>query len=104
MRELKNVVEYIVNVKDSGIAAACDLPEYMNRQEERKEGTGRDAEALSDPISRVTGDTLPEKLAEIERSLIEEAFRSCRYNVSRTAQKLGIPKQTLYYKLKKYEI
>ncbi len=104
VRELKNVVEYIVNVKDSGIAAACDLPEYMNRQEERKEGTGRDAEALSDPISRVTGDTLPEKLAEIEKSLIEEAFRSCRYNVSRTAQKLGIPKQTLYYKLKKYEI
>jgi arginine utilization regulatory protein len=43
-------------------------------------------------------------LEEVERSLIMEALKESDNNVSRSSEKLGIKRQTLQHKLKKYGI
>jgi len=43
-------------------------------------------------------------LVEHERLLIEKAIKSCKGNMSKASQKLGINRSTLYDKIKKYEL
>lgn len=50
------------------------------------------------------GLTLKEALEEKEREIIMEAFSSCEGNITKTAKLLGIPRQTLQYKLKRLGI
>lgn len=47
---------------------------------------------------------LPDYIGEVERNIIEKYLKENGYNVSKTAKKLGIKRQTLQHKLKKYEI
>lgn len=49
-------------------------------------------------------DSLPRKLDAFEAALIAQALRSHQSNVALTADSLGIPKKTLYDKLKKYRL
>ncbi|MDE2429677.1 MAG: Fis family transcriptional regulator, partial [Burkholderiales bacterium] len=49
-------------------------------------------------------DNLPKKVDAYEASLITDALRAQNGNVALTADRLGIPKKTLYDKLKKYQI
>jgi DNA-binding NtrC family response regulator len=44
------------------------------------------------------------KLAEIERDAIEAALRQCHGNINRAAALLGIPKSTLYDRVRRYGI
>lgn len=44
------------------------------------------------------------KIKDIEKVLIEKAIKHNQYNMSRTAKSLGISRNTLYYKLDKYNI
>jgi DNA-binding NtrC family response regulator len=46
----------------------------------------------------------PESLEEMERRMIESALDKCSGNLSAAAQQLGITRQTLYNKIKKYDI
>ena len=48
--------------------------------------------------------SLTEQIDHYERSLIAEALRLCDANVADTAEHLGIPKKTLYDKIKKYQL
>ena len=43
-------------------------------------------------------------LEEMERSMIQEALRRCDNNLSMVASSLGITRQTLYNKIKRYNI
>jgi DNA-binding NtrC family response regulator len=56
------------------------------------------------PIAPVQGTLPPEgiALAEWERSLIEQALKECAGNQTKTAKRLGISRDTLRYRLKKY--
>ena len=49
-------------------------------------------------------DTLPQRVDAYERMLISEALASHEGNVANTAEALGVPKKTLYDKLKKYQL
>jgi arginine utilization regulatory protein len=46
--------------------------------------------------------TLDEILKKIEISLINEALSNYNGNISKSAEKLGIKRQTLQHKMKKY--
>ncbi|HBK86540.1 MAG TPA: sigma-54-dependent Fis family transcriptional regulator, partial [Firmicutes bacterium] len=46
------------------------------------------------------GQTLRETLAEVEMLLIEQAMRQSENNISQAAALLGIPRQTLQYRLR----
>jgi sigma-54 specific flagellar transcriptional regulator A len=50
------------------------------------------------------GISLKDKLAEIERSMIEQALQRSQGNVSRTAKLLNLQRTTLIEKINKYEL
>lgn len=41
-------------------------------------------------------------ISEMERRLIEKTIRECDGNLSQVASRLGVSRQTLYNKIKKY--
>ena len=48
--------------------------------------------------------SLPQRVDASEAAAITAALKACEGNVAQAAQDLGIPKKTLYDKLKKYQI
>ena len=43
-------------------------------------------------------------LEDMERTVIEDAYVRCDYNISTASRELGIPRSTLYSKLKKFQL
>ncbi|WP_134701223.1 helix-turn-helix domain-containing protein [Ammoniphilus sp. YIM 78166] len=56
---------------------------------------------MEDPGSK---QTLPEQLENLERLIIERALEEARRNVTKASEQLGISRQNLNYKLKKYQV
>jgi len=56
------------------------------------------------PQLPVEGLSLKDRLAEIERSIIEQALERSQGNVSRTAKLLNLQRTTLIEKINKYEL
>jgi len=96
IRELKNIVERTaVNAPEETITQK-DLPRYI-------------LETLPPPAPMVTQveakeAPLKESLAALERALIEQALKKHDYNKAQAAKVLGIPRMTLYRKLKAYQL
>ena len=55
-----------------------------------------------DPAPKVVRTDEPQTLDEMERRLIGKTMGECGGNLSQVAQKLGVTRQTLYNKIKKY--
>lgn len=81
IRELQNIIEKAVIMCDGGEI----LPEHL--QLYVTQGQARSAAST---------------LEEMERAAIAEAIQSCGGNLSMVAQRLGITRQTLYNKIKRY--
>lgn len=81
VRELGNIVEEVMISKGSGVIKADEL-------------NIKDSNIMS----------LKEKLEDVERKYIKEALLICDYNISKASNFLKIPRQTLQYKIKKYNI
>lgn len=90
VRELKNCIEYAFLVCEGEIIRLPDLPESYVRKSQEKEKP-----ALS------TGIGLKEKLEQFEKEEIGKALNLSR-NLVEVANILGISRQTLQYKMKKY--
>jgi two-component system C4-dicarboxylate transport response regulator DctD len=50
------------------------------------------------------GSSLPEQVEQFERSMIQEELRRHRGDVGTSAKALGVPKQTLYDKMRRLGI
>lgn len=85
VRELSNLLEGILNFRSTGTIEASDLPEYLRK---------------SVPIE---AGSLRFQLDQLERDLIEKAMILTEANISRAAELLEIPRQTLQRKLKKIQ-
>ncbi|MFL0245876.1 sigma-54 interaction domain-containing protein [Candidatus Clostridium stratigraminis] len=85
VRELEHVIEGIFNLKQKGKINENDL-EYVGLN------------IVNKNIS------LKSKMEEIEKSYIKEALIINKYNISRAADFLQVPRQTLQSKIKKYNI
>ncbi|MBM4762018.1 sigma 54-interacting transcriptional regulator [Bacillus sp. B15-48] len=88
IRELKHVIEYMMNVCEKTQLSMDELPAIFKsyafeKQEPTMEGN------------------LKEKLKQYEKRLIEEAMAESGGNILKASRLLGIPRQTLQYKLKK---
>ena len=81
IRELQNVIEKAVIMCDGSELAARDLQLHSQPTHSRKAATTLD---------------------EMERAAIVDAISSCGGNLSMVAQRLGITRQTLYNKIKRY--
>ncbi|GFN37070.1 sigma-54 interaction domain-containing protein [Tepidimicrobium xylanilyticum] len=86
VRELENLIEGIMSISDMEIIGIEHLPaKYKNAV----------------PTASLS---LKDTLERIEKELIEEALERAEYNISYTAQLLNIPRQTLQYKISKYNL
>ncbi len=103
IRELRNLFERTVLLED---AAAVETT-HLNLSEGDRSGDGRTiASRIDDILSAgdlpTGGIPLEEIIEDIEKSLIEKAFRLTNNNQSRTAQLLNMKRDRLRYRMKIY--
>lgn len=103
VRELRNVIEYAFNMVAGDEITLADLPDFMlyQRGEENYEASSGGCNFYSEMLKK--GRPLPEIVNQIEEELIKQAAAESK-TVSETAEKLGITRQALNYKLGKYKI
>lgn len=90
VRELENLMERLIVLGRSETIAAADLPEALRRDAPRFGGARIDL-----PPDGIV-------LEDVERGLIAEALRRSGGNQSAAARFLGISRQTLIYRMKKF--
>ncbi|SDK87228.1 sigma-54 interaction domain-containing protein [Natronincola ferrireducens] len=95
VRELENIIEGIMNISEDQLITEEDLPYYFkNHRFQVNSGENKQKKDIS----------LKEKLQETEKQLIREVLQDTKGNVTTAAKLLGIPRQTLQYKLQKHKI
>ena len=99
VRELFHVLDYAQNVADSSTMRPQHLPAYL-----LKSGTAPAASADTAPAIDFSSATLQSLLDDYEHQIIVQALDHCGGNISRTAQTLGILRQSLQYRIRKYGI
>lgn len=92
VRELKHAVEYMMNVCDDHVLTEKELPIMLKQ---------KNTAAVMEIESENNQLPLRENLERYERYLIDQAMLICEGNIQKAAKFLGIPRQTLQYKLKK---
>ncbi|MDD2490806.1 MAG: sigma 54-interacting transcriptional regulator [Lutispora sp.] len=98
VRELKHAIESIMNFTDKDIIDIEHMPSNIINYfliEEKYQIKSKGYETI--PL-------LNEALIEYEKILIKKALEKANGNYSKTAKMLGLPRQTLYNKIKKYNI
>ncbi|MBB6218411.1 PAS domain S-box-containing protein [Anaerosolibacter carboniphilus] len=91
VRELKNTVEHLVVFSKEGEIRMDSLPEHLLRQVERDQ----ESEAIYD---------LQENVKRTEIAAIRRAMETAESNKAQAAKLLNIPRSTLYYKIKFYDL
>ena len=94
VRELFHVLDYTQNVADSGVMEVRHLPPYLLKHR-TEPASGLRAIDFSQ-------ETLQSLMDDYERQVIVQALEHCGYNISQTAQALGILRQSLQYRIRKY--
>jgi len=92
IRELRNVVERMVILAEDNMILLDHLPQSI-----KKRKISHDEMASEDT-------TLPDITDRTEREIILQALEESGGDKSKAAKRLGIPRSTLYYKMKKLEI
>ncbi|HBP63238.1 MAG TPA: sigma-54-dependent Fis family transcriptional regulator, partial [Desulfosporosinus sp.] len=87
IRELQNAVEYAINVAEGDYLTAHDLPNGIHREPSIMQEVGK---AVS--------------LTEVEKITIVSTLDKFDGNITKTAKTLGIGRNTLYDKLRKWGI
>ena len=83
VRELQHIIEGLMNMKESEYIECEDLPEYIMNNESK---------------------SIFQILEEYERKIILDAMKLWGNNISKTSRYLNIPRQTLQYKIRKFDI
>src|SRR5581483_9593208 len=91
IRELENLIERLVAVSDKDFISDEDLPLEFHFAQLEPERGGSDG-------------LFEEATNTFERNFILRALEKCGWNVTGTAEYLGIPMSTLKYKMDKLEV
>ncbi|SHI48972.1 arginine utilization regulatory protein [Dethiosulfatibacter aminovorans DSM 17477] len=112
VRELQHVVEYCFNIasKDVVLFDREHLPEYLLRtfkkfvlQPEEGEDEATEGEDMGF-VSMEEDDDLQSAMEKYEKSIIMKILEEYGGNVTKTAERLNIRRQSLQYRMKKYNI
>jgi arginine utilization regulatory protein len=90
VRELKNVLESAMNVTSSDFISMEDLPDYI-----KQKTTKHDISKKSD---------MKRFIEETEKCMIIEMLGKAGWNITVASKELGISRQNLQYKIKKYSL
>lgn len=114
VRELQHVVEYCFNIasKDAVLFSREHLPEYLLRTfrdfvpqlEERDIEDDENENTALEMVSIEENDDLQTVMEKYEKSIIIKVLQEYGGNVTKTAERLNIRRQSLQYRMKKYEI
>ncbi|ATW27647.1 sigma-54 interaction domain-containing protein [Candidatus Formimonas warabiya] len=95
VRELEHCIEHAMNVGLGQEITLSDLPSNILKS------------SAANPISLLDmlpdaqkNQTLNQCLDEVEKKLILRTLKNCQGNISRASEILGVPRQTLHYRLK----
>ncbi len=88
VRELKHTIEYMMSVSEEDILTQAHLPPMLITSFAKNDSSKKER-------------NLKQQLKQYEKTLIEKAMIESGGNIQKAAQLLGIPRQTLQYKLKK---
>ncbi|MEZ4741986.1 MAG: sigma-54 dependent transcriptional regulator [Bdellovibrionota bacterium] len=103
VRELKNFLERLCILVVSPIIDVPELPSLGGDSEPLDGGIGRNAESI-DFIDAKPGLSLKEAKVEFEKTFIIKRLEENDWNVSKTADSIGIERSNLHRKLRFYEI
>ena len=107
VRELKHVIESMVTMTNSEILDIKDIPVYLNGKHKDKGKKKQDKPSVD---SRITIDlegenlNLRDTVDRVERELIIKVLEDCGGNKTKAGEILGIPRQTLKYKMDRLDI
>jgi len=93
IRELHNVVERMVILAEDNMILQDHLPLSIKRRKR-----------MVEEIGDVDSSTLTDITDRTEKEIILQALEESRGDKSKAAKRLGIPRSTLYYKMKKLDI
>ncbi|MBI0581189.1 sigma 54-interacting transcriptional regulator [Neobacillus cucumis] len=99
VRQLEHVIEGCLNlVYDERTISFNHLPPIIkNKIQQAERALGHES------LSSFSG-SLPEQIERLERVMIEQAVNQAQGNITKAAEQLGISRQNLNYKLKKFQI
>lgn len=92
VRELLHSIEYAFNIMIEDIINVRDLPKYMQKQKK----------VSSKEILHYR--TLEEIMGQYEKEVIKNTLKVHKNNITKAANQLGVKRQSLQYRIKKYEI
>lgn len=96
VRELEHAIEGALNICDNDLIELSHLPAHIAHSQSGHPQSGwADAAVTLQP-----GRSLRDTLVEVEMRLIDQALRQSGNNISQAAALLGIPRQTLQYRLR----
>ncbi|MFP4467133.1 MAG: sigma 54-interacting transcriptional regulator [Candidatus Goldiibacteriota bacterium] len=103
IRELENVMERGVIMSRGSVIDASLIPESLKIQKEKRNEEFSLKNYIEKGIERSSDKNIyKEVMGEVEKTLIEEALIRTDYNKSKTAEDLGINRNTLKSKMKDY--
>lgn len=91
VRELQHAIEHSMNIVSGSLISVDHLPEHLKQFA---------VETDNQLYSFEDGKSLPALLKHVERTTLIQALEQFGGNISRAALYLGIPRQTIQYKLK----
>lgn len=89
IRELENMIESIMNMQDTYLIDVEHLPIKITSYQALEESKNK---------------SLNDILGNMEKKLIQDALKKCDNNVTHAAETLGIPRQTLQYRILKLKL
>lgn len=107
IRQLENAIERAVVLAEGESITCDDLPPELQRpldaRESRQGARRQPPYAVARTAPRpARSERLTDEVFELERARIVEALSACDGNKARAAERLGMPRSTLFSKLRKY--
>ena len=92
VRELLHSIEYAFNTMVTDTISVRELPKYIQKYESRK---CKESLQLR---------TLEEIMGQYEKEVIKNTLKKHKNNITKAANQLGVKRQSLQYRIKKYEL
>jgi len=109
IRQLKHLIEGIMNLIDNEKVIKRQhiepfLIDVNKKGKDEKSESEEELDESNNSQKYKKTSTLPEKLSDIEKDIIIETLEEVRNNVTEAAKRLGIKRQSLQYRMDKYNI
>ncbi len=102
-RELFHVLDYAQNMTEEETIQMEHLPPYIFKEHPAIADNQESHTSSAAPLD-LRGETLQTLMDDYEHQILLQALEQCGYNISRTAEALGIRRQSLQYRIRKYGI